>query len=88
MPLDVLQKKKIPLQLKGALKMLKTFTKEVYDVLKKDRYYAEDLFIGVVELGTYRIQGMTKEEVKQELEPFMIELRNKPIRPIPGGITA
>lgn len=68
--------------------MPKTFTKEVYEILKKDRYYAEDLYIGVVELGSYRIEGMTKEEVKQELEPFMKELMNKPIRPIPGGIIA
>ncbi|MCK9544469.1 MAG: hypothetical protein M0R03_20820 [Novosphingobium sp.] len=68
--------------------MVKSFTKEVYDVLKKDRYYAEDLFIGVVELGKYRIEGMTREEVKQELEPFMNELLKKSLGLIPGGLTA
>jgi hypothetical protein len=67
--------------------MLKGITKEVYEVLKKDRYYAEDLYIGVVDLGTYRIEGMTRDEVKQELEPFMKELMNKPLRPAAGGGT-
>ncbi|WOF15984.1 hypothetical protein F1737_04340 [Methanoplanus sp. FWC-SCC4] len=65
--------------------MMTVLTKEVYDVLKKDRYYSEDLYIGIVELGKYAVSGMTKDEVKAELEPAITEIRSKPIRPRPGA---